>query len=368
MNKNNSVAKKKPFLNRLIIFFVAVFAFIAMISMLLCVINPLVDPNFFVWTSFFGLAFWPILMANILLFIILVLLKARKSLYISLLAFIFAVPGFMRSYSVSKEGIDEGNLKIMSYNVCNFRDANNAKRNSNMVKNDIIQLINKEKPDIVCLQECGRWTKESADDFGEKIGCKYHSKNTNNDRWNIIFSKFPLEDDSLTEKFNNSGAAGFVKLVKAKSIGVFYLENSHLHSYNISRDEIEYVGDTKNYVEKSSKGKSIARKLKEGFELRTSNTKAIVENLPQNNTPIIICGDFNDTPLSYTYQRMKNAGLEDAFLEAGHGVGTTYCGRLPMLRIDYFWHSEEINPLTFKVVKKQISDHYPIVMTCNISH
>ena len=365
---DGSVVKKKPFLNRLVIFFVAIFAFIAMISMLLCAVNPLVDPNFFVWTSFFGLAFWPILLANILLFVILILLKARKSLYISLLALVLTVPGFMRSYSVGKEKIDEGNLKIMTYNVGAFFDVDDSKRTRVLVKNDVIQLINNEKPDIVCLQESGRWTKETADDFGEKIGCKYYSTNTYDHRGNIIFSKFPLEDDDFTKAFNASGAAGFAKIVKAKSRGVFYLENSHLQSNNISRDEIEYVGDTKNYVEKSSTGKSIVRKLKEGFELRTSNTKAIVENLPQNHIPIIICGDFNDTPLSYTYQRMKKAGFEDAFLSAGHGVGTTYCGKLPMLRIDYFWHGENIVPFTFKVVRKQISDHYPIVMTFNVSH
>lgn len=364
----NSVEKKKPFLNKVVIFIVAIFAFIAMISMLLCAINPLINPNFFVWTSFFGLAFWPILIANILIFIVFILLKAKKSLFISLLALIFAVPGFMRSYSVNKELTDEGNLKIMTYNVCQFYDINDNKRSINLVKNDIIELINNEKPDIVCLQESGRWTTESADDFGKKIGCEYHSRNTHSHRGNIIFSKYPLEDDSFTESFNASGAAGFAKLVKAKAKGTFYLENTHLQSYNISKDEIEYVGDTKNYVEKSSTGKSIVRKLKEGFQMRTSNTSLIVENMPQNSFPILIVGDFNDTPQSYTYHRMKKAGLEDAFLEVGHGVGTTYCGKLPMLRIDYFWHNENISPFTFKVIKKQISDHYPIVMTFNVSY
>jgi len=364
----NSVAKKKPFLNRILIFFVAVFAVIAMICMLLCVINPLVNPNFFVWTSYFGLAFWPILIANILTFIVLLLLKAKKSLLISILAIIIAVPGFLRSYPINKESADEGNLKIMTYNVASFRNVNDTKRENNLVKNDIIQLINSENPDIVCLQESGRWTDENADEFAEKIGCKYHSVNSHDHRGNIIFSKFLLEDDSFTATFNANGAAGFIKLVKTKSFGTFYLQNTHLQSYNISKDEIEYVGDTKNYVENSSTGKSLARKLKEGFVARTSDSKAIVENLPSSNIPIIICGDFNDTPLSYTYQKMKKAGLKDAFLDAGHGVGTTYCGKLPMLRIDYFWHSENIQPFTFKVLKKQISDHYPIVMTFNVSY
>lgn len=359
-------AQKKSFLNKLSIFFIAIFAFIAMIAMMLCAICPLVPPNIFVWVSFFGLAFWPILFANIAFLLIFLFLKARKSLFISFLAIIFAVPGFLRSYSVADERTDEGNIKIMSYNIASFYDNNDATRPAYKVKSDIITLINKEKPDIVCLQECRRWNKKDAIEFAASIGCMYYSTNPASHQGNIIFSKFPLEDDSYTKSFNNCGAAGFVKLVKAGSRGTFYLENHHLKSYNITRDEIDYVGDTKNYVENSSTGKSIVMKLKNGFESRTVHTEAIVGNLPQNNTPVLVVGDFNDTPLSYTYHKMRKAGFNDAFLKVGHGVGKTYCGKLPMLRIDYFWYEEGIRPFTFKVVKEHISDHYPIVVTFNI--
>lgn len=356
------------FFRRLLIFFVAIFAFIALVATALCAISPYVSPDAFVWTSYFGLAFWLILFADVFLFAILIFLKARKSLMISLLAFVIAVPGFMRSCSVKKETFNPGNIKIMSYNLANFCDITNVCRTREMVKADVIQLIKEEKPDIVCLQESGAWTNDKADEFGEKIGCKYHSVNKFSHRGNIIFSRFPLEDDEYTERFNESGAAGFVKLVKAGSSGRFYLQNTHLQSYNITKDEIDYLGGTKNYVENSSKGKSVFTKLKDGFEARTKDTKIIVNNLPRNGMPVIICGDFNDTPLSYTYQQMKKAGFDDAFLEAGHGIGKTYCGKLPLLRIDYFWHDENVNVFTFKTINKKMSDHYPIVATFNVSN
>lgn len=368
MGKKEIGSKKQPFLKRVLIFFIAIFAFIAMISMLLCAINPLVSPELFVWTSFFGLAFWPIFFVNIAFLVVFIFLKARKSLCISFLAIIIAVPGFMNSYSVKKEKTDSGNIKIMTYNVGAYIDINDAKRTHDFVKNDVIALINSEKPDVVCLQESGRWTMESRDEFASKIGCKYHSLNTHSHRGNIIFSRFPLEDDEYTEAFNASGAAGFVKLVKAGSLGKFYLENTHLQSYNITKDEINYVADTKNYVENSSTGKSIVTKLKDGFLARIDHTKAIVNNLPEKDIPIIICGDFNDTPLSYTYHQMRKAGFEDSFLEVGSGVGRTYCGRLPMLRIDYVWHGNGIVPFTCHTMKKKLSDHYPVVMTFNVSN
>ncbi|MBP9993328.1 MAG: endonuclease/exonuclease/phosphatase family protein [bacterium] len=362
------IGEKKPFFRRLLIFFVAVFAFIALIATALCAISPHVSPDAFVWTSYFGLAFWLILFADVLLFVTLIFLKARKSLMISLLAFVVAMPGFMRSCSVKKETFDPGNIKMMSYNVAFYHDVANDRRTWEMVYTDVIHLIRDENPDIVCLQESGPWSKDRADDFGRKIGCKYHSVNKFSHRGNIIFSRFPLEDDEYTERFNASGAAGFVKVVKAGSLGRFYLQNTHLQSYNITKDEIEYLGDTRNYVENSSKGKSVFTKLRYGFEERTKDTKIIVGNLPGNDMPVIICGDFNDTPLSYTYQQMKKAGFSDAFLEAGHGVGKTYCGKLPLLRIDYFWHDENVNVFTFKTITKKMSDHYPIVMTFNVSN
>lgn len=364
----NEAGSKQPFFRRLLIFFVAVFAFIASIATALCAVSPYVSPDVFVWTSYFGLAFWPILFADVAIFLFLIFLKARKSLMISLLALVIAVPGFMRSCSVKKEAFDPGNIKIMSYNLANFCDITNVSGTREMVKADVIQLIKEEKPDIVCLQESSAWTNDKADEFGEKIGCKYHSVNKFSHRGNIIFSRFPLEDDEYTERFNESGAAGFVKLVKAGSLGRFYLQNTHLQSYSITKDEIDYLGDTRNYIENSSKGKSVFTKLKDGFETRTADTKFIVNNLPDNGLPMIVCGDFNDTPLSYTYQQMKKAGFDDAFLEAGHGIGKTYCGKLPLLRIDYFWHGENISVLTFKTIRKNMSDHYPVVMTFNVSN
>jgi len=359
---------KKSFLRRLLIFFVDILAVIALIATILCAISPYVSPNFWVWTSFFGLAFWPILFVDIILSLVFLLLKAPKSLIASFLAVVISVPGFMRSYSVEKEGTESGNIKLMSYNLAYFSDITDIKRTKDLVKIDVIQLINNEKPDIVCFQESGAWSDNKADEFGEKIGCKYHCVNRFSHRGNIIFSRFPLEDDEYTEIFNASGAAGFVKLVKAGSRGTFYLQNTHLQSYSITKEEIDYLGDTKKYVENSSKGKSVVMKLKDGFEARTYDTKAIVSNLPAKNIPLAICGDFNDTPMSFTYQQLKNAGFEDAFLEVGHGVGITYCGKLPMLRIDYFWHGEGIRMLSFNTVKEKMSDHYPIVVTFNVSN
>ena len=286
---------------------------------------------------------------------------------IPVVAIILAIPGLLRSFTISSSKSEPGSIKIMSYNVGNYWDIVDSQRDKQNVKNDIIEIIKSQNPDIVCLQESGGWNDNNAKEFAEKINLKYYKFSTK--ITNVIFSKFPLNDDDFTKSFNEKNDISTIALADAGELGSFYIECVHLQSFMISKEEIEYLNDAKNYVENSeTMGKSVLFKLKDGFEKRTEHTKKLVENLPDTGIPIIICGDFNDTPLSYTYHQLRKAGLTDAFLEVGDGIGKTYCGKLPMLRIDYFWHSENIVPMTFDRVTRKLSDHYPIIMTFNVTH
>jgi endonuclease/exonuclease/phosphatase family metal-dependent hydrolase len=75
--------------------------------------------------------------------------------------------------------------------------------------------------------------------------------------------------------------------------------------------------------------------------------------------PIILCGDFNDTPASYSYNLLcKN--LKDAFIERGTGFGKTYAGKFPQFRIDYILHSKELRCTDYIRSDETFTDHYPI--------
>ena len=370
IEKKDKKGKKKSFGRRMLIFFVGIFAVIGLFSSFLCAINPIISPNYFVLTSYFGVAFWPIFLANLLILLILIVLKARKAILYPILALIIAIPGFMKSYSIKKESTEEGNIKIMSYNIALFRDITDIQRDAQSVKSELIETIKTQNPDILCLQECYFKQTQNVDEiakFSEQIGFKYYYGASGIS--NYMFSKYPIKDDEFTQQFNANKNSWVVKLIDAGGLGTFYVECVHLQSFNITKEEIEYLRDAKKYVENSeSMGKSLILKLKEGFQKRTEDIRTIVGNMPENGIPIIICGDFNDTPMSYTYHQMRNAGMKDAFLQVGSGLGKTYCGKLPYLRIDYFWHSDDIVPMTFTRLKKKVSDHYPIVMTFNVTH
>lgn len=363
--ENNGNKKGRAYWKRILTLVVSIFALIGLLCMFLCAINPLISPDFFILTSFFGLTFWPILFTNLLILIALIVLKARWKLLVPIVAIVIAIPGFMRSFSIRQKSEEKGNIKIMSYNIAQFRDITDNQRDRNSVEKDVVEIINAQNPDIVCLQESGRWDDKLASDFAQKIGCKYYSFEKGNG--NVIFSKYPIDNDEFTERSDEINNLGLIRLVDAGKYGKFYLECVHLQSFMITKDEIEYINDAKSYVEKSETvGKSLIYKLKDGFRKRTADTKIIMENLPEN-FPIIICGDFNDTPQSYTYHQMRKAGLVDAFLKVDNGVGKTYCGSLPLLRIDYFWCSKDILPKTFDRVTRKMSDHYPIIMTFDVT-
>ena len=328
----------------------------ALLSAFLCAVCPFINPSVFVWTAIFGLAFWMIFFVNVLILIILIYLKSRRTLLIPIVALLFSIPGLMKSYSLGEEKDGDAQIKVMTYNVGVFRDYNDENRYASDVKKSLAKLVKEENPDVLCLQESGKWPNSTASAFSQMIGYKYYSVNKTNG--NSYFSKYPLQD---VNAFDNEGLIKFVdiKKVKINNKDSFYLANCHLNSFRIS-DDIDDINEKEVY-------KSVIEKLVNGFMSRAKITKLLLNNMPDDNLPLVICGDFNDTPLSYTYNEMKNAGLKDAFLTASAGIGKTYCGKLPLLRIDYFWYNDYVEVISYKRIKQTTSDHYPLVMDFNIN-
>lgn len=76
--------------------------------------------------------------------------------------------------------------------------------------------------------------------------------------------------------------------------------------------------------------------------------------------PVILAGDFNDLPYSYTYFSLRE-NLENAFESKGRGFGFTYNKVLFFLRIDNVFFDKALEVLQFKTLREvDYSDHYPI--------
>jgi len=97
------------------------------------------------------------------------------------------------------------------------------------------------------------------------------------------------------------------------------------------------------------------------FQMRQGQAIAVREDIDSCKSPVIVCGDFNDSPGSFSYHKIAH-GFTDSFRNSGKGRGTTYFGdAFPAYRIDYILHDKQFNDFGHTVCTQlKASDHYPI--------
>src|SRR5690606_18404993 len=108
-----------------------------------------------------------------------------------------------------------------------------------------------------------------------------------------------------------------------------------------------------------SDNEKLRKRVSMAFEKQQLQVEAILAHKKQTSHPVIIGGDLNNTPFSYSYRKLNN-GMQDAFRERGNGLGTTYKFEKYPMRIDYIFASEELDILSFNTVEKTFSDHYAV--------
>jgi endonuclease/exonuclease/phosphatase (EEP) superfamily protein YafD len=131
---------------------------------------------------------------------------------------------------------------------------------------------------------------------------------------------------------------------------------------------LKFTPDNKLYINNPSfedeqdvhESKSILQKFKIGFIKRHQQVENVKKELNASKYPVILCGDFNDVPNSYAYNEIGE-NLTNAFWEKGSGIGNTFTGIVPTLRIDNIFYSKPFEATQFIRIKKKLSDHYPII-------
>ena len=140
--------------------------------------------------------------------------------------------------------------------------------------------------------------------------------------------------------------------------------NIHLASNFFQRRDLDYIiSIEKEKVKNGIVG--IGKKLKYSFERRGKEVDQIKKHMDSSPYPIIICGDFNDTPVSYAYQKLGE-NKKDAFLESGNGIGASF-KKIPTLRIDYILIDEALKSNSFSTHQEKFSDHRAISSTIKLN-
>jgi endonuclease/exonuclease/phosphatase family metal-dependent hydrolase len=340
----------------------AFFAFTLLISYLAVIINP----GDFALPAFFGLAYPYLLLINIILVIIWAMLLRFEAL-ISVVVIAIGFTHFSNYIKLIRPARDKTNtFKVLSYNVRLFNYFENKKNTTSEKK--VFVFLKAQKPDILCLQEFfvsgDPAQKESA--VKTALGGKYYSHmkvlGSGKNRYYGIatFSKFPIVRKGEIVHPGSSSLSIFTDVLIQKD--TFRIYNNHLQSYRLKRMERSFIEEmtASENNETLNEVKSLSVSLKKGFVRRALQSQVLKDHINRSPFPVIVAGDFNDTPVSYAYRKIRK-GLKDSFVNSGYGAGFTYKGNYPPNRIDYILYDNALINSYFEIIKVKYSDHYPIV-------
>ena len=238
-------------------------------------------------------------------------------------------------------------------------------------KQKIFQTIKDKNADVVCFQEFYNDTSKSFNTVKQlqDIGYKYYyfTKELvlrNTDEWGIaLFSKRPIVDSgtimkqNFTTGYGKKPFKGIYCDIKFDDTIIRFV-NVHLQSIYFGTEDYETIEQFKETQDLDERGaKNIFVKLRKAFERRARQADELKAFLNKQTKPIILCGDFNDLPNSYVSNHISK-NMKDAFLETGFGIGHSYNGKIPFLRIDYILTNPSFEIQRFEIVNNKISDHF----------
>jgi endonuclease/exonuclease/phosphatase family metal-dependent hydrolase len=180
----------------------------------------------------------------------------------------------------------------------------------------------------------------------------------------FIYTKFPIVNTGKIEFENTKGNCVQWVDVKIKN-ETFRIYNVHLQSIKFDERDYDIMKLNGNNDTIINKAESIMLKMKEAWQVRAKQAELLKDHIESCPHKIILCGDFNDTPISYTYNTVVG-NLKDAFIESGSGFSQTYSGRMPSFRIDYILADKSFDIYNYELGDKYWSDHKLVQTTLHI--
>ena len=270
-----------------------------------------------------GLTFPFFIVANIISLVVLLLVRWKLSI-IPIVGFALAyVP--IRTYfpiNVTSDGPDDC-IKIVTYNVCGFGGNYRYEKAVDTVANYLRRI----DADIVCLQEVQGG--KGGNGFQKMKEIYPYCDSTKLSLSEVlvnalgIFTRYPIiRKEIIDYQSSCNGSVAYYLQVNEDTIIVI---NNHLEATHLSSDQRKrYKEVLKGEMEQDEAEEEmimIFEKLADNMRKRAPEAEAVHQYVEAHSAyPIIVCGDFNDTPISYT-RHMMAKGLTDCFVSAGNGFG-----------------------------------------------
>lgn len=335
--------RKLGFFNKVVFLCNVIFALLLVVSFVL----PYLPPQRFPTLSLLSLGVSPLIVVNII-FVLYWLVQFKRQLWLSAIILVIAFFHFNSFYEISSE-VDaskyKNSLRILSFNVRLFNAY--EKDQSKDVGKIINTILKTETPDLICIQEYYRSDKI---DFSAYPYQYIHFKADREKLGHAIFSKYPLINTGAFDFEFTGNNILYADVVKGNDTLRVY--NLHLQSLKIIPTAVLQEEDT---------GRLRIR-ISHAFQIQQQQVAQLLKHKEKSKYPVLLCGDFNNTPFSYTYQKVSK-GMKDAFVKRGNGLGTTFLFDKYPMRIDFILTDPSFDVLRFKTIRNTFSDHYPITAT-----
>lgn len=315
---------------------------------LLCYLSVLIPPDLFSFGVLLGYSI-PV----VIIFSFFVMIISRK--WWSVIVPICGIPFILSTIQFSKAGEPtEDSFTVMSFNAKLFRRPGSYREFSG----EMIDWTANDLSEIKVIPEHSTDARWKPLDINRRISEKGYDafsvaapiKDNEHNLGSAIFSKFkPVKTGTVfTDSSSISMAIYEDVLIGEDTIRIYSV---HLASQQL--ETIVASGRISRFVQ-------VCKKLMRGAVKHSEQLDHLFSNIEQCRHPYIICGDFNETPYSYNYWRMRRH-TTDAFIDEGNGLGLTFSSANLLVRIDYQFVSEGI------VVEKlesdklmRLSDHLPV--------
>lgn len=320
-----------------------------------------VNPNESTFITFLGLAMPVVLFANLLIFIYWIVKKrwwamvpaAAILLNIGYLTSIFQI-----TLSSTERPNDKLPIRLASYNVGKFKSWEQF-----ATQHYISEFLKNDRAEIVCFQEYREDKKINAETLSQLLNLPYHAIEYLPGSTTLgsgIFSKYPILQSGKIPFASQTNDAMWADIqIGGQAIRVI---SCHLQTTNFSRkrkliDDPALLHADAQQVEEVVQ--DITQELDKNFKLRATQADVVRQVIDTTRIPTIVCGDFNDTPSSYTYHRIKG-NMKDSFKSNGNGYAYTFRGIHRLLRIDFIFYSKELECIDYHSPEKEWSDHNPV--------
>lgn len=366
----------------------------AVLTVVLCALtvlaaySDLINPNTWVLPSFLGIAFGVLLTLSVLWTVMLTVMRRWHGLMaMAVTLLVVMVPAWRicplhlheaspaTTTDTGKDIEHIQRLKLLTYNTCLMGHAKlHSLRQSVPVLDDVLEA----DADVVCLQEfsyarSGHTLEQLMGSLDDKYPHHDFMPYSYNKRSGLaILSKYPIRKaERVDDSKRGYMAAIYYQLeVNGTMVGVV---NMHLQSNRLAQEDRILYDEMIGHFEADSLSRirtGMMHSLAVAWRLRAKEVERLSEYLSQHHPqgmPLLVCGDMNDTPVSYSSHKLRSLDLTDAWQEVGLGPGITYREHRFWFRIDHLFHNRGIRPLRMKVRRDiRHSDHFPIEATLQI--